>query len=233
MPEAENNNKDIGSVFDLIPKSYELVKRNWLPFLVVNIFTVLSAIAAVFDRSTKEDQNFLANNPFANLSGAELTSGALLFLGFIIISLYLFVMATILEVETVKKHKPGLKHLFNKAKQYFLPMTGLLIISGAIVALGLILLIIPGLIALVRIIMAPYFMVDKKLGVFDALKASNEMGKQHFWQVAAAVALMFLIAIVTSLLGAIPIVGALLGAAITIATALIIALRYQQLRKVS
>lgn len=229
----EENNKDIGSVFDLIPKSYELVKRNWLPFLVVNIFTVLSAIAGIFDRNTKEDQNFLADNPFANLSGAELTGGGLLILGFILISLYLFVMATILEVETVRKHKPGVKHLFDKAKQFFLPITGLLILSGMLVALGLVFLIIPGLIILVRIIMAPYFMVDKNLGVFDALKASNEMGKHHFWQVAAVVALMFLIAIAATLLGTIPIVGALLGAAITIATALIVALRYQQLRKIS
>jgi hypothetical protein len=53
-----------------------------------------------------------------------------------------------------------------------------LLVSLSVLA-GLLLLIVPGFIILVRLILAPYFMVDQKLGVLDAYKASWNATKGH------------------------------------------------------
>lgn len=64
-----------------------------------------------------------------------------------------------------------------------LNMLGLGIIVGASVFLGLLAFIIPGLIILPRLVLAPYFLVDKKLDLIEAYKASWNTTRGHSWKV--------------------------------------------------
>jgi len=68
-----------------------------------------------------------------------------------------------------------------------------------VVLLGLILLVVPGIVAAVALIFVPYLIVDKKLGPIDAIKESWRITKGHKWQ-------LFLLMLV---LGLINIAGAL------------------------
>jgi hypothetical protein len=64
-----------------------------------------------------------------------------------------------------------------------LNMLGLAILVGASIVIGFILLIIPGLIILPRLVLAPYFLLDQKLDMVDAYKASWNATKGHSWKV--------------------------------------------------
>lgn len=102
---------------------------------------------------------------------------------------------------------------------------------AVVIGIGFLLLIVPGIIAIGRLALAPYIMIDKKVGIEEALKQSNELGKKYFWKVWAAILVMILVtAILAGLLGIIPILGPLASVAVSIAFSVVLALRYQQLR---
>jgi uncharacterized membrane protein len=57
------------------------------------------------------------------------------------------------------------------------------IITGVIIMIGLVLLIIPGIIAALSLSMTFYIIADDdSIGVLDAIKKSNEMMKDHRWK---------------------------------------------------
>lgn len=234
---ATTRKVELGSAFDLLPKSWEIVKNNWQAFAVVNILSLLSAFFALFpDYQDKSDKAFTSGYPVAGLSGFEL--GSLLGLGFLLVivvaaaSVLLYAMLTVLQVRSSESKLPTPSALFEAANKnwLWLRLVGLAILSGLIILVGLILLIIPGIIAFGRIVMAPYFMVDKDLGVMDSLKASNALAKEHPGKVWAAIGVMILVSIGAGILNSIPSIGPLLGTLLAIAFSLVLVLRYQQLK---
>ncbi|MBW3568952.1 hypothetical protein KY385_02365 [Candidatus Parcubacteria bacterium] len=232
MTKNQINSEDVGSAFDLLKPSFEIVKRNWIAFTAVNILSLISTVIFIFykfDYASKDIEGYLA--PEGVVLDNRLALFILITLILFVISYYLFVMRTVLQVESTAGKKPSLGHLFEKAKKYWLRLLGVIIITGVIIVTGLILLIIPGIIAIGRLALAPYFMIDKDMGVIEAIKASNEVGKKYFWKVLAAVGVMFLIGIGAALLDVVPVIGTLLGTLITIAFSLVVPLRYQQLKK--
>jgi len=62
---------------------------------------------------------------------------------------------------------------------------------------GLILLVIPGIIAAVLLIFAPYFVMDRQMGPVEAMKMSFHVVKEHFW----GIFLLLLVAIVINIVG--------------------------------
>jgi len=57
------------------------------------------------------------------------------------------------------------------------------ILVGAIVVIGLILLIIPGIIFACKLVFTPYLVVDRKMEVVEAVKESWRMTNGHAWKV--------------------------------------------------
>jgi uncharacterized membrane protein len=57
------------------------------------------------------------------------------------------------------------------------------ILVGAIVVIGLFLLIIPGIIFACKLVFTPYLVVDQKMGVIEAVKESWRMTNGHAWTV--------------------------------------------------
>jgi hypothetical protein len=226
---------EVGSAFDLLPKSWEIVKKNWKAFAVVNVLSILSALAALSPDYDKGPNNFMAG-PTASLSGWEL--GTVLGLGLIIglilvaISIILYAMHTKLQVKSSAGKQPSIKELFDTAIAgwFWLRLFVLLILASLMVIAGLILLIIPGIIIFGRIVMAPYFMADKDSGILDSLKASNELSKNNTGKVWAAIGVTVLIAIAAGIINSVPQIGPLIGTLFGIAFSLILVLRYQQIK---
>lgn len=234
------NKKEIGSAFDLLGKSWNIVKSNWQAFAVVNIFVILGAIA---DSFVTDSNNKGANSDYgfaSSLSGfgedqlAAIVGGGLLIVLLIVaLIIFLATMKTGLEVKSAVGKKPNLSELFNDGKKYFFRFFLLCVLLAIIIVTGFILLIVPGIIALGRLIMAPYHMLDKDLGVIEAIKHSNEQAKGNMSKVYAAIGVMIVVSIGASILGAIPILGPLAGAVVTIGFSVVLALRYQELKKSS
>lgn len=237
MSEHTATNKEVGSAFDLLGKSFEVVKKNWVAFAAVNILALLSALFAFRSQPEIQTNSNMSFETWLNsVSGFDIGAFAgfalVIILVVIAAAIYLFAMTTILEVESSAGKQPSVGHLFEKAKQYWLRLLGVMLLTGLVIVAGFILLIIPGIIALGRLAMAPYLMVDKDLGVIEAIKASNEMGKKYFWQVLGAIGVTLLVAIAAGIIGLIPVIGTLIGTIISIAFSLVVVLRYQQLKKI-
>lgn len=231
MAKTEPRKVELGSAFDLLPKSWEIVKKNWQAFALVNILSLISAFLEIFPEYDDTD-----GSAFAGASGFEL--GTILGVGFFIaailfaVNILLFTMLTVLSVRSTEGKTPSIGSLFEAVNKnwLWLRLVGLFIVAGLIVLVGLILLIVPGVIAFGRIVMAPYFMVDKNMGIEEALKASNEMGKEFPGKVWAAIGVLVLVAIAAAIISSVPAIGPLIGTIFSIAFSLVLVLRYQQLK---
>lgn len=100
---------------------------------------------------------------------------------------------------------------FNEAvelgKHYAWRLCLLALASGAIILIGFLLFIIPGLFMLRRYYLAPYFLVDRDLGVFEAMTQSAEASKKHSGPIWGLIGVMLLL----SILGIIPVIGFFFG----------------------
>jgi hypothetical protein len=99
--------------------------------------------------------------------------------------------------------------LFSHAAPYVgtLVLNGIL--AGIAIAIGFVLIIVPGLILLtIWAVIAPSIVVEDK-GVFDAFGRSRELVRGHGWQVFGAIVLAFLIVFVVGLVASI--IGAAIG----------------------
>ncbi len=225
----------VGSVFDLPEKSWQLVKKNWQMFAVVNILSLLSAVLAIFSDPPKDEQNYQTFGSAGNmLLGPGLAPaiglGIIVILAFIVASIFLLAMSTSLELRSSKNETPSFDTLFQTAKKFWLRQLGLFIVMGIIITIGLILLIVPGIYAIGRLIFAPYLMFDKDLGIVDSLKASANLTKGNAGPVWAAIGLTILFGVGAGIIGAFPVIGELLSTLIMIAFSLIIVLRYRELK---
>ena len=233
--------------FKLIEPALEAVKRNWQAFVVVNILLVLSTITSIIGSFRAADgpesvDNFFGQAgraPFgidSSFSGGDVATiiGVVLVVAlvFILVSAFFQAMATKLQLEAARGAQPSISSLFGPGKKYMLRLILLGFVSGIIIFFGLVLLIVPGIIAIGRLSMAAYHMVDKDLSVSEALRASNEQAKQvgigKIWgPIGVVVALSFAASIVE---GFIPIVGPIIALAVYIIMSMILPFRYQQLR---
>ena len=90
---------------------------------------------------------------------------------------------------------------------------GTSILLTIIELIGFALLVIPGIIASVLLMFAPFFVIDRGLSPFAAVKASFAVNKEHFW----AVLLLMLAAIAANVLGLILLgVGLLISIPVTV-----------------
>ena len=103
----------------------------------------------------------------------------------------------------------SLGELFGSVGPVVLPLIGLAIVAGIGIAIGFVLLIVPGLILLTIWAVAAPVTVIEHPGVFAALGRSRDLVRGHGWQVFGTILLVFAIDIAINIVAAI--VGAPLG----------------------
>ena len=157
-----------------------------------------------------------------------------------IVSLVLTAFFTGMVVMLVRDLQDGhrdssLGELFSSVTPVFVPVIVVSILFGIGVAIGLVLIIIPGLILLTIWSVAIPVTVIERPGIFAAFGRSRQLVKGNGWQVFGTILLVWLIAIVVGALGGllasafggvigaliVAIVGALIAPVIALTTALI------------
>lgn len=100
-----------------------------------------------------------------------------------VVSLVVSVGITKITLDFVDGKKGDFKDLY---QQYplLLNYIGASILGGLIVLVGFILFIVPGIYLSVKLCFTSYAVVDKKLGPVEALKASYNMTKGNWWNLA-------------------------------------------------
>ncbi len=81
----------------------------------------------------------------------------------------------------VDNKKPELNDLFNSFPHFFWKYLGASILYGLIIVGGILLLVIPGIVWAIKFQYFNYLIVDKNLGVTDALKKSSQITNGVKW----------------------------------------------------
>lgn len=109
------------------------------------------------------------------------------------------------------------------APEHFLNMLGATILQSIIVIVGLVLLIVPGIIAAILLSMTQLSVVDKKFNPIEALKESYRLTRPHLWP-------LFLFMLVLVLLNLVGLIALVIGLLVTLPVSLIaVAHVYQKL----
>lgn len=101
--------------------------------------------------------------------GAQLVS--------IVASILFSIASMIIEFSGIRNEKISVADSLSKSLPLFVRMLLLGILLGVIAVVSALLFFIPFIFVLPRIILAPYYMVDKNMGVMESFNASWEAGK--------------------------------------------------------
>lgn len=164
---------------EAIDFGFETAKKNLFFFITLLVTVILTYVAVGIL------QIALGKSPILSLFVALVRTvvGLVISMGIIKISL-----------EFIDKKKPKLSDLYftRSILNYFLVS----VVKTIIVVIGFILLIIPGIIFSIKLQFASYLVVDKNMGVTEALNKSWEMTKGVKWNLFLFGLLIFLINVI-------------------------------------
>lgn len=213
-------------------------------FILVNILAIFSAVGQIVPAentgSIKFEQFNLANiqrvleESGARFEALVVGSGAWVSLLALLLTMLLFFMSLYLQLKAAEGKKPTFNELLSAGLKNFVKLFVLQLLITMIVILGLVFFIIPGLIALTRLFMAPYAMLDKNMGIFDAMGESSRLSKGNAGAIWGVIGVYVVVAgILAGIVSIIPYIGPLIAAGITIVYSVIFALRYYQLKEIN
>jgi hypothetical protein len=88
-------------------------------------------------------------------------------------------------LKAVRKEKINIKDMFSVFERNYWNAVLANLLTGIIIGFGIIMLIVPGIIFACRLAFVPYLVMDQKMDVMDALKASWDMTRGHGWSIFA------------------------------------------------
>ncbi|WP_339861347.1 hypothetical protein [Paremcibacter congregatus] len=143
--------------------------------------------------------------------------------------------------ESMKGHKVNIGDLISKGLAVVFPVVGLAIIIGFIIALGMILLIVPGVILAIMFYVAIPVRVVEGRNIGDCLSRSEKLTKGHRWSIFGLLVLVVIISTLINavagglmaIIGNLPLMGTILyivSAYITAFGSVISAMVYYELR---
>lgn len=203
----------VGNAFQLIKQSWEAFKLNAWTFIALMLAPAVLAMILFFPLVFGGMVASGGGDDSGLLAGVGGIFMLLLFVLFFVLVVMLGVASVVTQLASVRGNKITVGEAFNLSKPLFVPVVVLAILSSLVIFAGLILLIIPGLLAMFFLMAAPFYVVDKKMGASDAMKASYELIKAN-WKVAAA---FVVVNIVISIPSYVPVIGSLISTALSIA----------------
>lgn len=208
------------SAFELFKPSKDAVLQNLWPFLV---FVFLPAFLSVIGDAASGNMRI----DYSKLSSVLWRQGTVTIWHFLggLLSILFLPAYYYLELQAAKGRNMGVGETFRESMRYFWPMFGLVLAMGGIILLGLIAFIVPGIIFIQRYFLAPYFLLDKNMGIKEALAASAQASKgrtRAIWGVIG-------VAVLLNLFNVVPIFGGLIAALLLMLYACAPAYRYLEL----
>lgn len=225
QPSPEHATVELPSAFRLFNASWLALNKNLaayllflgMPLAMITVERIIIATRAVAPGAFAGHQHLVVDRGIG---------GLLLFN--IVLNLLLAPGLVLLQLKAVRRQAVDIGAIFSSGLRYFWRYLLLGLLVGLILLGSLLLLIVPFFIVLPRVVLAPYFLIDRNLDVIDALRASNEAYKQYHgvWGVLGVTALIGLASIV-------PVIGFLLTTVIEFAYTPAFAIRYEQIRLLS
>jgi hypothetical protein len=140
-------------------------------------------------------------------------------------------MLIILWLRTAQGHRATFGRLWQEltTSWLWLKLIGITLAVGILTVMGFFLLIIPGVILLWRLFLAPYILIDQKTAIKEAIRRSWQMTKGYAWPIYSVLLVMLLF----SLANILPVIGPIAAFLLLAAYSVAPALRYQEIKRLS
>lgn len=214
-PKPATTNQEFPDAFSLFKPSWAAFRLNLDTFVMQLLFPFGFMLLATLLLRLAADNSSVATDI------AAITASVLAVASFIVVS----PMLLLTQLYSVREKRVAFDHVFKESLHYIPRLLGLFILCALIIALGFVLLIVPGIFAIQRLLLAPYYLIDKNMGIIASIRKSFTTGKKYsgaVWGVAGV-----LIAI--NLTGILPYIGWAVSAVLSIAYLCAPAIRYVEI----
>lgn len=223
LPSLKNKPSLISNSSDLLVRSSELARDNWLPLLI------LAVLPGILTNSGQ----ILMPKPTSTTS-LPVSIYGLGALGFLLLLINLGPLI-VLSLSAIRQKAITVSECYSQGLKYSLPIFGLALLFIVAFSIGLVLLIIPGIVVLVlalrRYYLAPYFIVDKNLSISQAMAASKLATAPYGRYIVGILLVSFLLSLLSIILSGIygP-VGILVSLGASFFSTFMSALLYKQIQ---
>ncbi|CAN5134808.1 hypothetical protein BH09PAT3_BH09PAT3_4340 [soil metagenome] len=224
---VNNMKKTMTPSWDLVKPSALLVREHFVDFMYIVLLPgLLYLLGSILLTGALQDTS---NN-------VKLVFGTRELIGLIVIaiagiwSLINLGPMTYFELRAAAAKPETISDYYRHGLRYTLPLVGLYILMALAIIGGLILFIIPGLFMIRRYLLAPYYLVDRKLSIFAALRKSAEESKPVKKAIWGIIGVQVIVTFAAGALQIIPVIGIVLSQLVTYAITFILVLRYQEVQ---
>ncbi|HSX00121.1 MAG TPA: hypothetical protein VLH38_03740 [Patescibacteria group bacterium] len=223
-PESKEN---LPSAFALFAPSIAAFKTN-MGVLIGLFFSPLIATIPLFvlALSFAVSISHTSRSTSATAGGGFIIALLFVYLAVIIITTIVSIAIIAATTKAAEGEKLGYLESLRMGLHHFWRFVGLGICTGALILLGLVLLIVPGLILMKRYFLAPYYLVNKNMGIAESMQQSAEDTKKYggIWGLMGVLLLIELVSLI-------PFVGWVLTLGGILFYGCAPALRYLQIQK--
>ncbi len=138
-----------------------------------------------------------------------------------------------LSVQGVRGAGDELIGFIRSGFKYTWRLYGTLMLLSIAVMLGILLFVVPGLIILRRYIMAPYYLVERNVGIMEAFKLSAQQTRAERKSVWGVMGVIFVILLATSFVNGFGLIGVLLGIIMNLLYFFLVPLRQKEISDIA
>ena len=215
---------EIGSAFSLFNPSIAALKLNLKAYLgvygVIVLMGIIVGIMSAAGGSIETNGQVVAGAQTA-LNATALILGLFI----VVLSLILGPAITYVQVQSAKGIRVSLGDALRTGAKFILRYIGLNILVSLLIMGGLLLFVIHGIIMIRRYFLSANVMIDKNVGILEAMRQSAALSKPHSGKIWGIVGVYIL----TYLPSFVPIIGSIVSAVLQFLYSFAPAIRYVQL----
>lgn len=225
---ANDGGMNIGEVFS---KSWELLTKNITMFVLVALIgiglTLIPIIIATFGGVSVLGVAMSVDAVSTLMAGAGMVILLLVAILGLFVSTWTVGASTYAAYNAMTGKKVTAWDNYKMALKKFWIFLGVSIVVGIIVSVGMLLLVIPGVIALIFLAYTFYLVVAENLGTGKAISRSFELAKKNWATILVA---MILLALISTVLSWIPLINFIIVPVLSIFGTLVIACLYERVK---
>lgn len=214
---SEINGHHFKPSFELFNPSVDVIKNNLLVYFVLAVLPILVWVLPYGVIGISEDTS--------ELSPMFLVTGLIASIA----SLLIYPALTYTALRTSKGEKVQLNEAFREGYKKFWPLLGTAFLTGIIIFIGILAFIVPGIIMIRRYLLAPYYVLDRDMGITEAMKTSADESKQYSGTIYGILG----VNVVFIIISVIPVIGQIIGTILQFLYSVAPALRYHEIKEAS
>lgn len=209
--QAKSGKIQMTGSWELVRPSYELIKLHIDQVIAINLIPSL----------------VVALGSIVYVNQSKSLGSTIQFIGGVWLLINLPV-AYYLQLAAAKGELPSTRECYQRGLPYFWRLLGFGVLFALLLIGGLILLIVPALIILRRYFLAPFYMIERNLGILSAMDISSKQSKPAAGYIWGTIGVMVTFMMLASILSYVAIFGAILSSVVPLIYLFGPVLRYKE-----